>query len=358
VLRRIGLQKDSEADAAEPTDEMVSVIAFSDGNEQDIREFLATAATQNYPNYEIIIVIDGDMTQAQTLSDTFAKTYSNLYFSFVPNESHNLSRRKLAYTIGFKAAKADIVLTTMTNCRIPDDNWLSSIMSKFNDSTDIVLGYAHFDFKEMRGGKRWYRQFDSLLTSALWLYYALKGKPYRGDGANLAYRKSLFFDNKGYGDSYFLHNGDDDIFVSKIADSTNTAVSLQSPLTVKWGSASKRMWVDQKEHYKFTSKYLPQSPFRRNTLFNIGEWLCLLASVAAILLGLPSVIPAAVSALFLLTLWGVKITYYRKAASVLGAIRLWWSLPLFFLIRPIADLLFGIRYKSMRVKNYTWQRHH
>lgn len=78
---------------------------------------------------------------------------------------------------------------------------------------------------------------------------------------------------------------------------------------------------------------------------------------AAALLALPSLVAAVAAAVILLTFWGFEIAVYRAAASRLGAVRLWWSVPLFWLILPFSNMMFRYSQRNLRVKNFTWQRH-
>ena len=50
------------------------------------------------------------------------------------------------------------------------------------------------------------------------------GFPYMGVGRNLAYRKSLFLNNKGFRNYLGILGGDDDLFVNEHADAQNTGV--------------------------------------------------------------------------------------------------------------------------------------
>jgi hypothetical protein len=60
-----------------------------------------------------------------------------------------------------------------------------------------------------------------------YLGMALRGLPYMGVGRNLAYRRSIFFENKGYGAHNHLISGDDDLFVNSNATADNTVVEFR-----------------------------------------------------------------------------------------------------------------------------------
>mgnify|MGYP007083028735 CR=1 FL=1 len=48
--------------------------------------------------------------------------------TYVPSDARYLSRRKLAFTLGVKAAKYDILLFTEANCQPLNDQWLSAMV--------------------------------------------------------------------------------------------------------------------------------------------------------------------------------------------------------------------------------------
>lgn len=355
-------------EAEEPTMEIeeryfpkVSVVVYSTVNEEMLTEFLKTLCRQDYPDFEVIVVCDASLEVSGILSEKYEELFKNVYVTFIPPGSHNLSRRKLALTIGIKAAKGEIVLTTVANAIIPSDNWISSMAAPFiSDSlTEIALGYSRPDYSEIEGPGKVYKEFFELLTDARWIGYALMGKPYRGDGFNLAFLRETFFRCKGYSKTMHLHSGEDDLFVNDIADATNTAVcvSPESILTTRWGGGAKRIFNLRRSQYDFTARWLPLGPFVRAGFASLSQWLVLLAGVAAALLSLPNLIPALAATLLWLAFIIWETSIYRKAAEKLEASALSWQLPLFWLIKPINNLYFRASHRSSRFKNFTWQRH-
>lgn len=336
---------------------MVVVYGFTTGEELD--RYLDALDNQDYPDYETVLVYDACAEAAACLAEKYADRYSNLYITFVPQGSHNISRRKLALTIGIKAREADVVVTTTSNCSIPSRSWLSSMMAPFaEEGKDVVLGYSRIDFSSFSGMKRLYRQYDFAMTAVQWLGSALNGHPYRGDGANLAFRRRFFVENRGYSATNKLETGDDDIFVNEIATGDNTAVVVtpDTILTTEWGDSTKRMWIDIKERYAFTAKWLPKAPFRMAGLTSALRWTALAALAGASAYGLPSLIPA-IAATVLLCLWFTFETLaFRKAATALRQERPGLLTPLFALWRPIGNLIFKIVHWRDRYKNFTYIR--
>ncbi|MDE5790479.1 MAG: glycosyltransferase [Muribaculaceae bacterium] len=353
-----GTEEEVETEVKVPK---VSVVAYSTVNEDTLTEFLKSVCTQDYPDYEVIVVCDASFEASGILSEKYEELFKRVYVTFIPPGSHNLSRRKLALTIGIKASKGDVVLTTVANAILPSDNWISTMVRPFieNPSIELSLGYSHPDYQEITGPGKYYKEFFALLTDTRWIGYALMHKPYRGDGFNLAFLRETFFRCKGYSKTMHLHSGEDDLFINEIADSLNTAVAIspESILTIRWGETSKRVFNLRRSQYDFTARWLPLGPFVRAGLASTSQWVVLLAGVASALIALPNLIPAIACAVIWLAFIIAESVTYRKASDKLEATRLSWQVPLFWLIKPLNNLYFRAVHRSSRFKNFTWQRH-
>lgn len=335
----------------------VSVIVYCFNNEDSLHEYLEEIMNQDYPDYEVILVNEGNHEVSSSLAERLIEKYpERLYVTFIPPESHNLSRRKLALTIGIKAAHGDIVVTTASNCIIPSRRWLSLMMQPFckSDLTDVVLGYAHINFGNLHGSGKWYKEFDATLTSCQWLGAAINHHPYRGDSFNLAYRRDLFFEQKGYSRTLHLMNGDDDLFINDISNGTNTDIMIapDAILTYDFGEAANRIMRDMKERYQFTARMLPRMPFLRAGFGSVMQWTATISGLVAALVSLPDLIPLIAACALLLTLNIVEILLYRKVAKGLGSVCLWWALPVFLLWHPIGNFIFKLNHRRHRKKNF------
>lgn len=370
-LIRVGSYKPHEDDATDTPAPKVSVIVYSQVAEEVLMDYLEVLNSQDYPDFEVIVVSESTAESNEILSESCTRRFNNVYVTFIPPGSHNLSRRKLALTLGMKAAKGDIVVTTTANAEIHSNSWLSKLIAPFIGenaaATEVSLGYSHLDYSHMKGWGKWYREFVSVLTDAEWIGYALAGKPYRGDGYNLAFRRNLFFEHKGYSQCMYLHSGDDDIFIHEIATPENTVMVLdrESILSINWREATKRMWRIRKEQYDFTSRWLPQEPFRRAGAISTMQWMILFLCIAVGVTGymnagnshdIHAYIPAMAAAFILILFHLAEILIYRRAAEKMGATRLWWAFPIFRLIKPMLNKLFSFRHRRARRWNYTWAR--
>jgi hypothetical protein len=103
---------------------------------------------------------------------------------------------------------------------------------------EIVLGLSPYQYE--RGLLNLFIRFETLFTAVQYVAFALLGNPYMGVGRNLAYRKNLFLDNKGFNGFLGVTGGDDDLFVNQHATGKNTAVCMGSESLVY--SIPKKTW--------------------------------------------------------------------------------------------------------------------
>lgn len=166
--------------------------------------------------------------------------------------------------------------------------------SGLDDKTEIVIGYGAYDKIQGSFLNKLIR-FETLLTALQYFSYALAGIPYMGVGRNLAYKKSNFQHIDGFSSHLSVKSGDDDLFVSEVANDSNTQIrSTLESTTVSVAHSSFSGWIRQKrrhittaDHYKKKTKillglfFLSQLSFYVLFLALIFEGTYLLASISA-----------------------------------------------------------------------------
>ncbi|MDE6812183.1 MAG: hypothetical protein K2J15_07535 [Muribaculaceae bacterium] len=168
-------------------------------------------------------------------------------------------------------------------------------------------------------------------------------------------------------------DGDDDVFINEISSPGAGALVLnpESFVNTRWENEANRLYVELKDRYCFTRKYLPKAPFLRAALLAWTNWLMVFAvltiaiSAASIIAGLedgwnsagiPSLFILGAALLIALEFWIFEILTYRKLADRLHAVRLFWAVVPFMLWRPIGNFLFYINHYPTRKRHYTWVR--
>lgn len=233
----------------------ISVIICAREESEQLRRNLTSVLEQDYPCFEVIVVNDGHTDESEELLTLMENRYSNLYHSFVPDSSRYVSRKKLALTIGIKASKHEWLVLTDASCRPQSNQWLRLLARNFTPRTEIVLGYSGYERK--RGWLCRCMAYDALFTAMRYLGFAQAGKPYMGIGRNLAYRKELFFRQKGFSAHLNLQRGDDDLFVNQAATGENTRIETCADAAVRMlPPARPKEWREEKIGYASTARKL------------------------------------------------------------------------------------------------------
>jgi glycosyltransferase involved in cell wall biosynthesis len=313
----------------------VSVVVYSKNESESLAKFLPAFLTQDYPNYQIIVVNDGSTDESDSILQKFSERYPHLYRTFLPIEALHISTKKMCLTVGIKAAKHDIVLFTNADCSVSED-WLSSMMKNYTPGTDVVLGYATYARKKSFLEK--WISFDLLFSAIQFMSKALLGNTYMSAGQNLSYRKKLFFAHKGFASHLELPAGEDDLFVRDIATRKNVRVEVSPESTVHIHSQySFRNWRHLKENTFFSTRYYKEGIklFRGIELFSRFAFYALLGATAAF--GHLS-IWTGVAVVFLIR-YITQLIIINRTAKQLGERKFYLTVILFDILQPI-DRLF------------------
>jgi len=249
----------------------VSVIIAAHNERYNLSQYLQALLSQEWPEYEVIVVDDGSEDETRAIVESYMVNDPRLRMTFVPYGARVRSTKKLALTLGAKAAKYDYLLLTDADCVPESPHWIHEMMAGFEDQqpmangeqpAQIVLGFSPYFCT--KGHVNRLVRFDTLFNGLHYLGAALCGHPYMGVGRNLAYRKELFFESGGF--THLMTNiaGDDDLFVNRVATPQNTAVVLSRNSYV-WSLAKTnlREWLQQKRrHLSVSPSYRTETKAR------------------------------------------------------------------------------------------------
>jgi len=334
----------------------VSVIVYAKNESRNLQKHLPFLLEQHYSNYEVIVINDGSTDESEDMLSALESQYNNLYHTFIPQESRYLSRKKLALTVGIKAAKHDILLFIEANCRPTSPNWITQMVQSYSRiGTDIVLGFCAY--KKANSLFHKLISYDNLLTGVQYLSAALGGRPFKGNGRNLSYRKELFFKHKGFSGSLNLHAGDDDLFINTHATGKNTEVEY-SPESITEMEPIERfaVWKEIKvsraatqHHYRIGSLFL----YRFEALLYFLFMVTILFAIANGITG--NLLLPAVAVGGYLVYYLIKGIVFNKSAKMLQQKSLGLSLPLLDILLYAFNVYVRI-YRLFRGKNdYTFR---
>ena len=122
----------------------VSIIICAKDEAENLENFLPSVLEQDYFDYEVIVVNDGSVDETSDVLKRLNNKYENLYITTIPENTKLRQGKKLAITIGIKAAKNEWILLTDADCVPVSKNWISKMQSNFTDQNEIVLGYGGY----------------------------------------------------------------------------------------------------------------------------------------------------------------------------------------------------------------------
>lgn len=330
----------------------VSIIICAKNESKNLSDFLPSILNQDYPNYEVIVVNDGSTDESEIVLANFERTYKHLYHTYIPENVKVMSPKKLALTVGIKAAKYDYLLFTDADCQTLSDKWIANMMRNFTPKTDFVLGYGAYEQKP--GFLSHLVSYDTFFILLQYTGFAYRGKPYMGVGRNMAYRKQLFFDRKGFASILHLQSGDDDLFINKAATKTNTAIEIDpNSTTISTLSENFKNWFIQKErhlstasHYKNQSKQLIGIEVLSRGLF-YSSFVALLCTLQPTLL--------IIAGSLLLTRYILQFIIINLSAKHFNERPFYFAILLFDILLPLISLFILSFNRITRKTKYKWK---
>lgn len=370
ILRRHAALKKRQRECSEVqagSHDPISVVVFADSANSDcLEKSIPAIMEQNHPDFETIVVNSDSSASTDDILTRLTTRYPGLHSTFIPATSCNVSVRKLSATLGIKAAKHEIVVLTDADCIPQSGEWLNRMSRHFADeATGLVIGYCHYRYANDTTSGHRYRAYDTVATDSHYLSSAIRGHAFRGDRRNIAIRKQLFFDNKGFSGTMNLKYGDDDIFVKELSRVTNVAVELSAEGMLEADYSNPADHYDSdKTHRAFTLDRIKPAASLPASIMTTARYIFLILSI--LLTGYASYSyltnPAqwqfpAIIAGYSLFVYIVEtiifITATRKIAMTLQAVKQFFTVPVFRFVRPFVNLYF--RAKSKHTDNYTWE---
>ncbi len=202
----------------------VSVIICARNELGNLKKNLRSFLEQDHPDFEVVVVNDCSNDGTDWYLRDLSAEHKNLKVVTISDHPRFKHGKKFAVTLGIKASKNENMIFSDADCRPASNRWLSRMQSRFNDNTEIILGYSPYE--SSTGLLNKIIRFETFSTALNYISFALDGMPYMGVGRNLAYKKTLFFKGKGFASHMHILSGDDDLFVNQNATAANTALEI------------------------------------------------------------------------------------------------------------------------------------
>jgi len=198
----------------------VSVIISARNESNNINQLLKCLNQQTYPNNKFEIIIANDKSTDDTLEKltTLQKEIKNLKIINIKKTKNNWSSKKWALNKCIEKARGEIILQTDADCSHPE-TWVESMILPFkNDTTGFVAGPSYIGSQnnfvnELLKLESIAQESFSYANSKRQLYLSCTAR-------NIAYRKRVFQEVKGYNNIAHINSGDDDLLLHKITTQT------------------------------------------------------------------------------------------------------------------------------------------
>ncbi len=235
--------------------EFVSVIIPFRNESENILQSLKSIEEQNYPKdkFEVIYVNDSSTDDSLDKMESHIKS-NNIRVLSVPKNFADKAHKKRAIRYGIENAEGKIIVTTDADCT-HTNNWLTALLSGFDEETALISGPVEFIDKKGFFNQLQRLEFASLIITGAGLIGA--DKPLICNGANLAYRKSVFDEVGGFKGQMELSSGDDEILMQRIWETTGYKIKFcASRDAVSFTPANKNLEQFYNQRKRWASKGL------------------------------------------------------------------------------------------------------
>ncbi|WP_256012724.1 glycosyltransferase family 2 protein [Desertivirga xinjiangensis] len=236
----------------------VSILIAARNEEDKIPFTIEDILKQNYPSglVELIIVDDHSTDRTSAIVESYADKGVKLLRL---NEDRALnSYKKKAITEAINLAQGEIIITTDADCRMGSE-WLRTIVAFFEENNCKMVSSPVSYFNE-KGLFERLQTLEFLYLIGLGASSIGNKMPSTCNGANLAYRRDVFFELQGFHGIDDLASGDDELFLHKVASRYPEGIGFcKSRLAIVFTDAKpnlrefirqRKRWASKSTRYK------------------------------------------------------------------------------------------------------------
>ncbi len=255
--------------------EGVSVIITSSNREWELKKNLEYFLTQDYPQYEVIVVDECSEDDTQDVLAELQLKYPRLRTSRLFPGTKFRNTKKIALHIGILAAQYDILLFSEIDCRPDTKHWIRDMQARFDENTAVVLGYANY--APSHGMNMW--RFFRFLRFLKMILFVKRGCFVLGDGRNMGYRKKNYLKEKGFSKNTHSYIGYDNEMVKALSKGGNVRISKKDSTFVTINNGNKKTWKGDYTYYHENKRKWPISALLKSDLDRCVRFLFYLMGI-------------------------------------------------------------------------------
>lgn len=306
----------------ESVHETVSVLIAARNEEENIGRTIESILNQDFPKDKLELIIVDDHSTDRTAEIVRSYTDERVKLLQLSIGDKLNSYKKYAITKAIEMSSGNIIVTTDADCRM-GRKWLKTVI-RYMEIHDSYLVSSPVLYSEERS------HFEELQTLEFMYLIGLGAagignqSPTTCNGANLAYRKAVFFEMGGFNGIDNLASGDDELFLHKVAEkyarrigfckSREAIVYTDAKPDLKSFISQRKRWASKSTKYKD----------KKVVALGISIWgfnLALLISLFAFLIRMPefnwSLLTALILKIIVEVLFMTPITSFMKRRDLL-----------------------------------------
>jgi len=302
----------------------VTVMIAARNEEESIHLTIQDILGQDYPKHltEIIIVDDHSTDRTSAIISSYAADGVRL---LQLNEDKPLnSYKKKAIAEAIKLSNGELMVATDADCRM-GSKWLSAVVGYYEEEQPLMISspVSYFEEKSLFERMQALEFYSLIATGGAFIG---NGHASTCNGANLAYRKDVFYEVGGFKGIDDLASGDDELLLQKVAarypgkigflKHYDAIVFTHAKHNLKSFMEQRRRWASKSVKYKD----------KKVVALVVGLWLFNVSVLANLALGLYDI-------------YYLKVSGLQFLAVFLAEIALLWPVTKFFRRRRLMAVL-------------------
>lgn len=329
----------------------VSILIAARNEEENIGRTIDAILAQHFPQdqMELIIVDDHSTDRTAEIVKSYAGRGVKLLQLAVGDKLN--SYKKYAITKAIEMATGEIIVTTDADCRM-GPNWLNTVVNYFEQNDSFLVSSPVVYSEE----KNWFEELQTLEFLYLIGLGAAgigNGNPTTCNGANLAYRRDVFFELGGFKGIDNLASGDDELFLHKVAEKYSDKIGFcKSREAIVYTDAKPNLTSFISQRKRWASKSTKYKD-KKVVVLGLCIWLFNLALICSVLLFV--ILLPVVNSLILLA-FGIKILvemlFMLPVLSFANRNSLIKYLPMLSIVHTVYLVYIGI---AGNIGKYDWK---
>lgn len=275
-----------------------------------------------------LLFVDDESEDASVLVIENALKNSGMDYTILTNKRYSNSPKKDAISLAVKKSKYPWIVTTDADCKVPE-GWLT-LLDAFIQKKDPKMVCMPVLFEKDASLVKQFQFFDGLSLQVVSMAGFGNRKPLLSNGANLAYKKNVFFDVAGYIDNDQYTSGDDIFLMEKIRRLYPKKIKYLKNASATVTTQCVDNW---KEVLQQRIRWASKTKYQKNTAVEILGSIILLSNITFLV---------CILGFFLFPLKAAIFLYFILLKIVLDSIIVWMSAKFFKLKLNVLFLVLSL----------------